>query len=60
MKVTAGARFGPRAIRAASARQSASQGFGPRMGLNPYDNWAKMVTTWIGLAKFRLIVAIFL
>ncbi|MCJ1235313.1 hypothetical protein MMC14_003280 [Varicellaria rhodocarpa] len=31
-----GARFGPRAIRAASARQSAARGFNPRRGLNPY------------------------
>jgi len=37
-----GARFGPRAIRAASSRQSRLQGFGPKMGINPYDNWAKL------------------
>ncbi|KAL9114758.1 MAG: hypothetical protein Q9227_001437 [Pyrenula ochraceoflavens] len=31
-----GARFGPRAIRAASARQSTLRGFNHRRGLNPY------------------------
>ncbi|KAL8699403.1 MAG: hypothetical protein Q9224_001429 [Gallowayella concinna] len=31
-----GARFGPRAIRAASARQSKARGFNARRGLNPY------------------------
>ncbi|KAL8735890.1 MAG: hypothetical protein Q9181_002617 [Wetmoreana brouardii] len=33
-----GARFGPRAIRAASARQTSSQGFNARRGLNPYTS----------------------
>ena len=33
-----GARFGPRAIRAASARQTSFRGFNPRRGLNPYDS----------------------
>ena len=33
-----GARFGPRAIRAASARQLASRGFNHRRGLNPYTS----------------------
>ncbi|KAL8831284.1 MAG: hypothetical protein Q9191_000940 [Dirinaria sp. TL-2023a] len=32
-----GARFGPRAIRAASARQIPFRGFNPRRGLNPYS-----------------------
>ncbi|KAL8695055.1 MAG: hypothetical protein Q9218_000423 [Villophora microphyllina] len=34
----AGARFGPRAIRAASARQTPFRGFNPRRGLNPYTS----------------------
>ena len=34
----AGARFGPRAIRAASSRQTAFRGFNPRRGLNPYTS----------------------
>ncbi|KAF2862844.1 Arginase/deacetylase [Piedraia hortae CBS 480.64] len=38
-----GARFGPRAIRAASARQTPSRAYNPRAGLNPYREWAKMV-----------------
>ncbi|KAI1330481.1 agmatinase [Xylariaceae sp. FL0255] len=38
-----GARFGPRAIRAASARQTAFRGFNPRAGINPYQNWAKII-----------------
>lgn len=38
-----GARFGPRAIRAASARQTAYRGFNPRRGLNPYTSWATIV-----------------
>lgn len=33
-----GARFGPRAIRAASARQTPFRGFNPRRGLNPYTS----------------------
>ena len=33
-----GARFGPRAIRAASARQTSFRGFNPRRGLNPYSS----------------------
>ncbi|OBT62319.1 hypothetical protein VE03_09067 [Pseudogymnoascus sp. 23342-1-I1] len=35
-----GARFGPRAIRAASARQTANRGFNTRAGFNPYTSWA--------------------
>lgn len=35
-----GARFGPRAIRAASARQTAFRGFNHRAGMNPYHSWA--------------------
>ncbi|KAI1742191.1 agmatinase [Xylaria scruposa] len=38
-----GARFGPRAIRAASARQTTYRGFNPRAGINPYMNWAKIL-----------------
>lgn len=38
-----GARFGPRAIRQASARQTSFRGFNPRAGINPYQNWAKVV-----------------
>ncbi|GAW24331.1 hypothetical protein ANO14919_139150 [Xylariales sp. No.14919] len=38
-----GARFGPRAIRAASARQTSFRGFNPRAGINPYQNWAKII-----------------
>ncbi|KAI8634761.1 agmatinase [Xylariaceae sp. FL1651] len=38
-----GARFGPRAIRAASARQTSFRGFNPRAGINPYQNWAKVL-----------------
>lgn len=35
-----GARFGPRAIRAASQRQTSLRGYNQRAGLNPYDSWA--------------------
>ncbi|KAL7962721.1 arginase family domain-containing protein [Trichoderma compactum] len=38
-----GARFGPRAIRQASSRQTAFRGFNPRANVNPYQNWAKIV-----------------
>ncbi|GAB7361142.1 hypothetical protein MBLNU230_g1176t1 [Neophaeotheca triangularis] len=38
-----GARFGPRAIRAASARQTSFRGYNPRAGLNPYAEWAKVI-----------------
>ncbi|KAG7664956.1 uncharacterized protein J8A68_001484 [[Candida] subhashii] len=38
-----GARFGPRAIRAASQRQTSLRGFNPRAMFNPYDSWAKVV-----------------
>ncbi|KAI1176268.1 agmatinase [Nemania sp. FL0916] len=38
-----GARFGPRAIRAASARQTTYRGFNPRASVNPYRNWAKIL-----------------
>ncbi|KAJ5783564.1 uncharacterized protein N7518_009241 [Penicillium psychrosexuale] len=37
-----GARFGPRAIRAASARQMAGTGYNTRAGINPYLSWAKI------------------
>jgi agmatinase len=38
-----GARFGPRAIRAASARQTSFRGFNARAGINPYMSWAKIL-----------------
>ncbi|KAI1126699.1 agmatinase [Nemania abortiva] len=38
-----GARFGPRAIRAASARQTTFRGFNPRASINPYRNWATIL-----------------
>ncbi|KAK4636821.1 Guanidinobutyrase [Fulvia fulva] len=38
-----GARFGPRAIRAASARLTAFRGFNPRANLNPYQSWAEVI-----------------
>lgn len=38
-----GARFGPRAIRAASQRQTSLRGFNQRAMMNPYDNWAKII-----------------
>nr|POE47485.1 guanidinobutyrase [Quercus suber] len=38
-----GARFGPRAIRAASARQTSFRGYNPRADLNPYTQWAKII-----------------
>lgn len=38
-----GARFGPRAIRQASARQSSMEGFNPRAGINPYRSWASII-----------------
>ncbi|KAI1393835.1 Arginase/deacetylase [Hypoxylon trugodes] len=38
-----GARFGPRAIRAASARQTSFRGFNARAGINPYASWARIL-----------------
>ncbi|KAI9675312.1 MAG: hypothetical protein M1817_001215 [Caeruleum heppii] len=38
-----GARFGPRAIRTASARQTTFRGFNPRAGINPYRSWASIL-----------------
>lgn len=38
-----GARFGPRAIRTASQRQTSLRGFNTRAGINPYQNWAKFL-----------------
>ncbi|OAL50771.1 Arginase/deacetylase [Pyrenochaeta sp. DS3sAY3a] len=38
-----GARFGPRAIRAGSSRQTSFRGFNPRANLNPYTSWATIV-----------------
>ncbi|KAI0128362.1 arginase family-domain-containing protein [Xylariales sp. AK1849] len=38
-----GARFGPRAIRHASSRQTSFRGFNPRAGVNPYRDWARVL-----------------
>ncbi|KAK5050602.1 hypothetical protein LTR84_003884 [Exophiala bonariae] len=38
-----GARFGPRAIRAASSRQTTFRGFNHRAGLNPYRSWPSVL-----------------
>ncbi len=38
-----GARFGPRAIRAGSSRQTTFRGYNPRAKLNPYKSWATIV-----------------
>lgn len=38
-----GARFGPRAIRAASQRQTSLRGYNPRANFNPYMSWAKLM-----------------
>lgn len=38
-----GARFGPRAIRQASSRQTSFRGFNPRANINPYQSWAKVI-----------------
>ncbi|ABN67305.1 agmatine ureohydrolase (agmatinase) [Scheffersomyces stipitis CBS 6054] len=38
-----GARFGPRAIRAASQRQTSLRGYNQRANFNPYASWAKIV-----------------
>lgn len=38
-----GARFGPRAIRAASQRQTSLRGYNQRANFNPYTSWAKIV-----------------
>lgn len=38
-----GARFGPRAIRAASQRMVPFRGYNPRAGVNPYTSWAKII-----------------
>ena len=38
-----GARFGPRAIRAASARQTSFRSFNARAGINPYLSWATIL-----------------
>ncbi|KAJ2896713.1 agmatinase [Zalerion maritima] len=38
-----GARFGPRAIRASSARQTPFRSFNFRAGVNPYTSWARVV-----------------
>lgn len=38
-----GARFGPRAIRAASQRQTSLRGYNHRANFNPYSDWAKVL-----------------
>lgn len=38
-----GARFGPRALRQASSRQTSLRGFNSRAGINPYQNWAEVI-----------------
>lgn len=38
-----GARFGPRAIRAATGRQTAFRGYNPRANINPYQSWARII-----------------
>ncbi|OJD17669.1 agmatinase [Emergomyces pasteurianus Ep9510] len=38
-----GARFGPRAIRAASARQLPGNSYNTRAAINPYQNWARIL-----------------
>ncbi|PNS19840.1 Arginase [Sphaceloma murrayae] len=38
-----GARFGPRAIRSSSSRQTALRGYNPRAKLNPYSSWATVM-----------------
>lgn len=38
-----GARFGPRAIRAASQRQTSLRGYNPRASFNPYLSWANIM-----------------
>ncbi|KAH3670419.1 hypothetical protein OGAPHI_000934 [Ogataea philodendri] len=38
-----GARFGPRAIRTGSQRQNSKRAFNTRAGINPYQNWAKVL-----------------
>ncbi|KEQ66098.1 agmatinase, mitochondrial precursor [Aureobasidium melanogenum CBS 110374] len=38
-----GARFGPRAIRQASMRQTAYRGFNARAAINPYRSWARVL-----------------
>lgn len=38
-----GARFGPRAIRAASGRQTSFRGYNPRAKINPYTSWATIL-----------------
>ncbi len=43
MTLGSGARFGPRAIRQASSRQTSFRGFNPRANINPYQNWAKIL-----------------
>ena len=50
-----GARFGPRAIRAAAARQTTFRGFNPRAGINPYQSWAKVIDCGdVGSALLKL------
>lgn len=39
----AGARFGPRAVRAALQRQTSIRGYNPRANFNPYQSWANIM-----------------
>lgn len=43
LSIDTGARFGPRAIRAASGRQTSFRGFNHRAALNPYSSWARIL-----------------
>ncbi|ETN40802.1 agmatinase [Cyphellophora europaea CBS 101466] len=55
-----GARFGPRAIRVSSARQSSIRSFNYRAGINPYRSWARVldcgdipITSWDNALALR-------
>ncbi|TWU73779.1 hypothetical protein ED733_003791 [Metarhizium rileyi] len=53
-----GARFGPRAIRQASSRQTSLRAFNPRANVNPYQNWAKILDCGdIPITPFDNVVA---
>jgi len=54
-----GARFGPRAIRAASARQTPFRSFNHRAGINPYTSWARVVDCGdIAVSPFDNVLAL--
>lgn len=62
-----GARFGPRAIRASSARQSSIRSFNYRAGINPYRSWARVIdcgdipiTPWDNALALRQMTDAFL